>query len=283
MKCTVEQKDRIVSYKDCCDFVYNGGAIPTGGVHSIWCKRDNIFGLLKQCGLNKDSKYVIVTHESDLPIDQSVVNSIPNNVIKLFGQNVTFADNKVVSIPIGSTCATWVGLEESQYGRYSDQYILIKEDGKEKNFKNLALLDFAIRTNPSHRKPVFDYFVGKDWITEKPCNLSLNEYKNQNYYNHIEEYLRGIYNHKFIISPLGNGVDCGRTWQAIYLGSIPVVPRHLNIEYYDELPILVYDDINEITEEYLNNKWEEMKDKEYNYEKAKLSYWTKRINDAKYE
>ena len=49
------------------------------------------------------------------------------------------------------------------------------------------------------------------------------------------------------------------------------------------MPILVYDDINEITEEYLNNKWEEMKDKEYNYEKAKLSYWTKRINDAKYE
>ena len=281
MKCTVEQKDRIVSYKGICDFIYENNGVPKGGIISVWCKTDNIDNLLRDVRNNPNTKYIIITHESDHPINAKVVNNLPVNVIKLFGQNITHKDSRVESIPIGSTCVSWVGIDDYALGKTSNEYRIIEEDGKEKDFKNLALIDFAIRTNPQHRQSVFNHFTGKSWVTEKPCNLQLNDYKNSQYFNHIDTYLKDLYNHKFIISPLGNGVDCGRNWQAIYLGSIPVVPRHINIEYYDELPILVYDDINELTEEYLNMKWDEMKSQTFNMDKAKLSYWGNRIKTLK--
>lgn len=47
----------------------------------------------------------------------------------------------------------------------------------------------------------------------------------------------------FVISPPGNGLDCHRTWEAIYLGCVPVVLRSsLSEEFTTNLPILVVDD-----------------------------------------
>lgn len=38
--------------------------------------------------------------------------------------------------------------------------------------------------------------------------------------------------HRFVMSPMGNGVDCHRTWEALALGAIPVVSDRLH-ELYD--------------------------------------------------
>ena len=47
----------------------------------------------------------------------------------------------------------------------------------------------------------------------------------------------------FVISPPGNGLDCHRTWEAIYLGCIPVVlKRSLAKEFWENLPIFAVDD-----------------------------------------
>jgi len=43
--------------------------------------------------------------------------------------------------------------------------------------------------------------------------------------------------HQFVMSPIGNGVDCHRTWEALALGSIPVVSDRL-------LPLYKQNDIN---------------------------------------
>lgn len=53
----------------------------------------------------------------------------------------------------------------------------------------------------------------------------------------------------FVISPPGNGPDCHRTWEAIYLGCVPVVlRRHLAEEFVNELPILAVDTWSEFLE-----------------------------------
>ena len=44
---------------------------------------------------------------------------------------------------------------------------------------------------------------------------------------------------KFVISPPGNGPDCHRTWESIYLGAIPVVLRRTWPFIQDEIPVLV--------------------------------------------
>lgn len=55
-----------------------------------------------------------------------------------------------------------------------------------------------------------------------------------------------LLNSYFVISPPGNGFDCHRTWEAIYLGCVPVVLRSaLADEFVSNLPILAVEDWNE--------------------------------------
>ncbi len=55
----------------------------------------------------------------------------------------------------------------------------------------------------------------------------------------------------FEVSPRGNSIDCHRTWEALFLGSIPIVRTTLFDPVYDGLPVAIVDDWSEITEERL--------------------------------
>jgi hypothetical protein len=81
----------------------------------------------------------------------------------------------------------------------------------------------------------------------------------------------------FWLSPRGMGIDCHRTWEAIYLGRIPIVLTSELDPLYEELPVLILDDWNQINEEFLRKSYNDIMDKrkrrEYNYDKLKMSYW----------
>jgi hypothetical protein len=49
----------------------------------------------------------------------------------------------------------------------------------------------------------------------------------------------------FCVSPRGNGVDCYRTWQALYLRTIPIVTRSPLTDQHPELPFVVLEDWSE--------------------------------------
>ena len=57
----------------------------------------------------------------------------------------------------------------------------------------------------------------------------------------FENYLDGLSKSMFSISPNGNGIDCHKTWESIYLKTIPVVTKSINSEHYSKLPILILD------------------------------------------
>ena len=59
-----------------------------------------------------------------------------------------------------------------------------------------------------------------------------------------------VSNHQFVLSPPGNGFDCHRTWEAMYLGAIPVVLKdYLHPQLVSDFPI------------YAVNKWEDFFEK----------------------
>jgi hypothetical protein len=60
-----------------------------------------------------------------------------------------------------------------------------------------------------------------------------------------DEYFRRVASAYFCISPNGNGVDCYRTWQALYLRTIPIVTESILTEQHPELPLLVLRDWSE--------------------------------------
>ncbi len=91
------------------------------------------------------------------------------------------------------------------------------------------------------------------------------------------EYMKEMSQYKFSLSPRGYGPDSYRTWEAMLVGSIPVVRTSQLDSLYADLPVLIIDDWAEITEEFLERKYKEMTPRKYNIEKLFMEYWTKRI------
>jgi hypothetical protein len=286
MKCTVKQKDRIVSERffSACDFVILSPAdeflSSPGNTLIAFCKTDYIMGFFNLCRQNIDTKYVLITHNSDYPITQEIFFQKPRNIIKWYGQNIDYFHPILESIPIGSHISTWIGTKEDADIVHHPDFVVMPETSEPKKHKNLAYMDFGIWTNASHRRKVYNFFKDKGWVTHRQCDIKPDEYKKSEHSISIQEQCQDIYDHKFVISPLGNGVDCGRNWLALYLGSFPVIPWHKNIEFYRDLPFVVYKDLEEVTEDFLNEKYDEIMSKEYNLDKAKVSYW---INKFKIE
>ena len=65
--------------------------------------------------------------------------------------------------------------------------------------------------------------------------------------------MKELASYKFAISPEGNGIDCHRTWECLYLGVIPIVKNSNPMSYFKELPILFVDDYSCINNDFLNS------------------------------
>ena len=88
----------------------------------------------------------------------------------------------------------------------------------------------------------------------------------------------------FWLSPRGNGLDCHRTWEALYLDVIPIVWNSTITSLYRDLPILIVNSHLEITEDFLRRKLEEISQNKYyrmarmyRFEKLQIAYWRRLI------
>jgi hypothetical protein len=99
-----------------------------------------------------------------------------------------------------------------------------------------------------------------------------------NYNLNSKDYFNCLSNFKFIISPEGNGIDCHRHYEALIAGSIPIIEENSGIrnKYYG-CPILFTKDYSEITPEYLNKCYNEMIDKEWDFSRLFLGYYSEEI------
>jgi hypothetical protein len=82
---------------------------------------------------------------------------------------------------------------------------------------------------------------------------------------------------KFVISPFGTGLDCYRTWEALALGCIPIVQTSPLDCLYEGLPVLIVDEWSQVTEAFLNQKYEQMRQQQYNLDALSIDYWIRLI------
>ena len=85
---------------------------------------------------------------------------------------------------------------------------------------------------------------------------------------------------QFIISPVGRGSDCHRTWEALALGVVPIIKTSVNDILFKEMPVLIVDSFKDINDHLLN--------KNYNFnnrnlKKITLEYWIDIIQQKKRE
>ena len=92
-----------------------------------------------------------------------------------------------------------------------------------------------------------------------------------------KEYYEILQKYKFVLSPPGAGIDCHRTWEALYNGCIPIIISSTIDEVYQDLPVLIIKNWEEINEDLLKTTWESYIKKEWNYEKLNLRFWIKKM------
>ena len=165
-----------------------------------------ILDLFKVINLFPDKNCKIIAHNSDGTFGKDILNYIPKNVTKFWCQNYNFIETDIVkSLPIGLERKRW-------FSEQKKQEVLREMIDTPIEKENLVYMNFEIKTNP-FRREVYDILKNKNYINTEMIGNG-GDYKN---------YLENLKKHKFVISPPGNGIDCHRNWEAIYLGCVPIV------------------------------------------------------------
>lgn len=180
------------------------------------------------------------------------------NVNIWFSQNVDVREDRLIPIPIGLECDKW------NAGRKKE--VILATPIRERS--RLVYMNH-MEWNPT-RTLLYAKFENAPWCTTQRIGKGMGHYYNQ------------LASHKFVFSPDGNGYDCCRTWEALYLGCYPIVQRHVfTEEFAKQLPLLIVDDWDIVTEDYLNAKYYEFTNGQvWNWDALDIQYWENLIKDA---
>jgi len=174
----------------------------------------------------------LITHNSDFGIHDKYLKYLEgDNIAKWYCQNRETSHPKLISIPIG--------LANSQWPHGNQE--LIAAIKKEKNRKELLVYkNFDINTNYGER------YVCNTITNSNGIHMSSN--------TSVENYWRILSKSMFVISPPGNGIDCHRIWEALYLRAVPIVKYHESFSQFKHLPILFVNSWEEVTIPFLKEK-----------------------------
>lgn len=200
----------------------------------------------------------VPTHKYGMKTERWTWNTfdeIPGWVTRWFTVNCSIWHEKVTWIPFGL----------NNHGHGSSLIAGLQGTSKTKlcylNFQDYSVIRTQLKM----------HYKGCPWITFVPqSNLP------------VEQFLADIASHKFVLCPMGNGLDSYRVYETIYLGGIPVLEKSRfteAMENYD-LPVLTVDSLFNIQPEKLEEYWEFYNEVDWNYEPLTLSYWRKKIEEA---
>ena len=213
-------------------------------------------------------RFTLITHNSDVNFGPEEVEYILNTFPEInhwYTQNLNFNHPKVSPIPIGIANPKWSHGNPKRFVKIIDQNL-------PKN--NKVYVNFNISTNPSAR----DYCLSQipdeylsHMVRDYPNAVSIEDH-NRFVNSTQEQYLSTMAQSYFTVSPVGNGLDCHKTWESLYMKSIPIVTRWSGVEKFKELgiPLLIIDDWSELktlklTPELYNDIWSDFDPQNLNF------------------
>ena len=188
--------------------------------------------LLEKIGYWK-MNFIIFTNLEDTPIDDTIFDIIPDNVLCISAINAESWGGKVIPAPYGLQRQMHPGDNRTQ---------IIEEIIEDEDIEpsNLLYINHSTYTNPKERVGINEIFDGKYW--------ALVDRERVGY----DEFLDRIRSHKFMVCPIGNALDCHRNWEVLFLRRVPVMKRHPYLEeLYKNYPVLFVDKYEDVTEQLL--------------------------------
>ncbi len=219
---------------------------------------------------NIKKNYILLTHDGIEPVNEKYIEYINDNkIIHWFGKNVLIDHQKVTPIPIGLENLFCYGTGITK------MFNKLRKNLDKTERKNQIIYKFKVATNPAERQKAYDYLQTNPIAEE--IETKLNPYR---YFQRISQY-------KFTASPPGAGEECHRTWEALYLNTIPTVPRSIATNYFEKLGLPIWNidswhELDGLTENDLEKKYSEIINKA-NFEPLQFDYWWNIIKEKQNE
>jgi hypothetical protein len=197
-------------FKSLCAFSYDEYGFnqnPNGRAGHYFVKTDFLDDFFKNH--TPDTCHTLISHNSDHVVGDTYLKQLDLPQLKRwYAQNADVSHPKLHSIPIG-LC------------NFADFSLFHKEQARPVKKDQLVYANYSIETNPVERQRCM---TETGMIPSGPISQG--------------DYLHEVHRSLFVISPNGNGIDCHRTWEALYLSSIPIVTRSTNSDFYRDFPII---------------------------------------------
>lgn len=236
---------------------YDDEAIKKGKI--VYSRTHTIVGQFRK--LAGFGRCKLVTSFSDSCVTQEMADQLPENVIRWYSNNVACDHPRVTAIPIGCV-----------YNVERENVLLAAIDRPKPERSKLMYINFTqhIPRDPNPRANLYSMFT-RPWSTVKGGN-GFDSVKASEFYNDILQ-------HKYVLSPDGAGPDCHRHWEAMLLGSIPIVLVSKANEFLDDMPCLRVNSWDHVNKDLLERMYDELVARFTLENKRKLyfEYWANLI------
>ena len=188
--------------------------------------------LLDLCANFPQMKFIIFTNLEDTPIDDFIIDRIPENVACISAVNAITHNDKVIPAPYG--VQRRMNPQDNRIGS-----IELYMDNPPSDPTNLLYVSHNESSN-KERIGIKDLFYDKEWaeVNRQRAPYSV--------------FLHNLANSKFMICPKGNGIDCHRNWEVLYMRRVPIMTKDPYLEVlFKNYPVLFVDKYSDITEELL--------------------------------
>jgi hypothetical protein len=88
-----------------------------------------------------------------------------------------------------------------------------------------------------------------------------------------EEWMELVVRNAFVLCPYREVRDTSEIWEALALGSIPIVKKDAMRKLFTDLPVMQVTDWSDVTESNLHATLNKFRSQSFNYQKLKLRYW----------
>lgn len=211
----------------------------------VFCKTDFIFDEFERLK-NTNKKIILIIANSDYTVSDFTLRNCPSNVEHIFATNTTCDNERVTPIPIGvemEEVAKRIGHGQINHDIFNKKPFLLNEipldvpsEVSKKIYSN-----FNTNTNPKIRTPLFKF-----------CS------ENENFFVEtgisFQEFSKKVKSHIATLSPRGNGIECIRTYEVLYLNSIPIVfgdyeeYKTIYEKIYKKLPVVFLWDYSQLSD-----------------------------------
>jgi len=174
------------------------------------------------------SQYTLVTHNGDAVITKTLFDQIHDKLLMWYGINMQYTHPKIVPLPLG--------IENKYFFVNGITTIFDYVEKKCSEKKDKIFYGFSVGAHPVERGAALKN------IQINPNGETLTAWRGFFFYLVI------LNTYKLVLSPPGSCEEGHRTWDTMYIGSVPIVKNSPTTEYYKKIgvPLISVQDWEEL-------------------------------------